>query len=111
MAVMVEKRYGMLRIITILLKVAAVLVLAFGLIGGVGAMAGSAGVKHAAGPEMDEPTQQAISVGMLSGGFGVIVMGILGAIGLWAWAELIKLLIAVEENTRKTHVLVERERA
>jgi protein-S-isoprenylcysteine O-methyltransferase Ste14 len=99
MALTIESKYGALRIIATLIKVLAVLVLILGVIGGLGAMAGSSQMQ---GGNM---------MGGIFGGFFMLIWGLMGAIGLWAWAELINLLIDVEENTRKTHILLERERA
>lgn len=99
MAISVERKYGALRIIATLIKVLAVLILLVGVIGGLSAMAGSSQI------------QSGNMMGGMFGGFFMLVWGIMGAVGLWAWAELINLLIDVEENTRKTHILLERDRA
>jgi L-asparagine transporter-like permease len=107
MAVTVERKYGALRAIAIIIKVLAILFLIFTVIGALSMMANSGGSAMAQGVEgMRAP-------GMLGGAFGgflVLIWGILGTISLWAGAELICLLIDVEENTRKTHVLLERGR-
>ena len=107
MATMVEKKYGMLRTISIILKILAVLTLVLRVIAGLGAIAGSETVGQMSG----DSHQKEVTAGMLGGGFASIVTGIIAAIALWAWAELIKLLIDVEENTRKTHILLERDRS
>lgn len=108
MAITVEKKYGILRSITVLLKILAILVLVFGIIAGIAAMVGSAAM-HAT-DNSPEPAGTQMMMGGFAGGFLIVIWGIVGGIALWAWAELINLLVDVEENTRKTYILLERGR-
>jgi hypothetical protein len=101
MAITVEKKYGALRIIATVLKIVGLLVLLFGVIGGILAVADGASIKQ---------TNPEHGLDLLRTGLVGLISAIVGAICLWAWAELIKLFIDVEENTRKTHILLERER-
>lgn len=71
-------RFPVLRGISVLLKILAVLVLAVGLVIGFGI-----------GSQMGGGTM-----------FGVWLIAASYAIGLWASAELIGVLLAIEENTR-----------
>ncbi len=97
MAITVEKKYRALRSISLVLKICAIVVLILGIV--------------VAASSMASTEKQFESRHVAVPGFFTLILSIMAAIGLWAWAELIKLLIDVEENTRKTHVLVERERA
>jgi hypothetical protein len=106
MAITVERKYGALRAIATIIKVLAVLFLVFTVIAALGMMGGSAKNAMAKGEGIQ-------GVGMFTGafaGFMMLIWGVLGTISLWAGAELICLLIDVEENTRKTHILLERGR-
>ena len=100
MAITVERKYGALRAIAIIIKVLAILFLIFTVIGAL-SMMGSSG--------KNEMMQGNMPMGAF-GGFMMLIWGILGTICMWAGAELICLLIDMEENTRKTHILLERGR-
>ncbi len=92
-----EKKFKALRTIAIIFKIISWIVLALTvimffvvLLGGsfIGALAG-----EEAGP-----------MGALTGVFGsffVLIYGFFLFIGLYAWAEIIMVLLAIEENTRK----------
>jgi hypothetical protein len=106
MAITVERKYGALRAIAIIIKVLAILFLVFSLIAALSMMAASSKSSMSGGSvNFQGPGMMAGALG----GFMILIWGILGAISLWAGAELICLLIDVEENTRKTHVLLERQ--
>jgi len=107
MAITVERKYSALRAIAVIIKVMAILFLVFSVIAALAAMAASG--KSAFSGDAGDLHGPGMAAGAM-GGFTMLVFGILGAISLWAWAELICLLIDVEENTRKTHVLLERGR-
>jgi hypothetical protein len=102
---MVEKRFRALRIIGTFLKVLAWIVLVLGILGGLAAIVsgGLGAIKYDGG--------EAVSVleGLLAGGIGGLVIMIMAAIyfvALYASGESIYLLIAVEENTRETALLL-----
>ena len=109
MAITVERKYGALRAIAIIIKVLAILFLVFSLIAALSMMAASGQSSMPGGNVNFQGVPQGIT-GSALGGLMLLMWGILGAISLWAGAELICLLIDMEENTRKTHVLLERGR-
>lgn len=90
-----KKRFGALRIISVLYKILAVLALLSGI-----------GVAVINVPMMSDPNiGTALALPMILGG---IVGGILGAITLLAFAQMFDLLIALEENTRATSMMLQR---
>ncbi len=91
MGISVEKKYGSLRIITTVLWVVGLLFLIGGILSGISVLS-------------------AKGAGGTSNGLLMILGGIAAAILHWAAAQIIHLFIDMEENTRKTHILLERER-
>jgi hypothetical protein len=80
-------RFPVLQGISILLKVLAVIILVIGIIGGLLASQQNGGI-----------------VSLL----GLWVGALIWAIGLWAYSELIGVVLAIEENTRNTYNAVAR---
>lgn len=101
MAIMVETKYSVLRIVSVIYKVFAVIFAIIMLIAGLAAMGSSATVSSYGGGSSQ------VVAGGIFGGFFIIISGILGGIFLWAWGEMIILFIDVEENTRKTSILLQ----
>jgi uncharacterized membrane protein len=90
-----KKRFGALRIISVLYKILAVL--AF--LGGIGVAILNFSIMNS--PNMDP----ALALPMILGG---LLGGLLGAVTLLAFAQLFDLMIAVEENTRATSMMLQR---
>ena len=87
------RRYPALRIISVILKVLAVVSVLGGLISGL-RMA-------SAGSELSSVSPGAASMGVL-GFFVGVFAGLCSALFLWASAELIHLFMDIEENTRSS---------
>lgn len=98
MAIVVESKYGILRIVSVIYKIFAVIVAIIGLISGLGAMVATSSF----GP--------GVSTGAILTGLMTIVMGLLGGVFLWAGAEMIILFIDIEENTRRTSLLIQKDK-
>ena len=102
-----EQRFRALRVIATILKVLAWLVLVFGVLIGIvvffasvagGQLLGGYGAPGAAGV-----------LGGFFGGAMVMVIAVIYFLLLYAWAEFIYLLLAIEENTRATTQLLQRQ--
>jgi hypothetical protein len=97
-----EKKFRVLRIVATIIKVLAWIILVLGVLGGCltlggGLLAGGTGSRG--GGEFGP------LAGLLTGAFGgifVIIFSVLEFLFLYAFGELIHLLLALEENTRLT---------
>ncbi len=103
----VQKKYGMLRFISGLLKVLAWLSLVFGLVGAVVTFIGGFSLPMLPGVRpggTSDPLSTMMSSGMIGilVGFLTLLMSILYFITLYAASEQINLQIALEHNTRAT---------
>ena len=81
-----RSRYPVLRLIAVVLKVLAAIVAVFGVLGSLIAIGGANS-----------------GLGMLSGALGALVglvVSLIWGLALWAWAELINVLVDIEHNTR-----------
>lgn len=99
-----EKKFRVLRVVASIWKIVAWLVLVLGVLGGCGALA-TALMTSSQFPRQSS----AFGVGMLGGVLGGVVMavgaillGVFYFISLYAVAELIDVVLALEENTRAT---------
>ena len=102
----VPKRFGVLRFIGALLKVVAWIILIICVLGGIGAaVMGDAIAPLLAGIPVLAGLIQT-PVGRISGGVGLLLIGIVDFFILYAAGENIHLQLAVEENTRLTAALL-----
>lgn len=83
----VPHKYGLVRVIAWVLKIAAVIVLIVGVV----ALIASFG----SGPRLQLP--QALMVG---GGVGALVLALVTFVQLYAFGSILSLLVKIEENTR-----------
>lgn len=90
-----SSKYPALVTIAFLLKIFAVIHLIFGVLGALGTV----GMALAGGSQFEEGSSMLIP-GILAGGM-VLIGAIVGALLLWGISELIRLMIDIEENTRK----------
>lgn len=100
-----EKRFGALRVIGIIFKVLGVIVFFGALIVAVAMFVGGAARMFGPG----EWRFMMRGLGVLSG-LWVLLWGAISAVFLYGAGEVLDLLIAVEENTRATRLLLEHER-
>jgi hypothetical protein len=102
----VPKRFGVLRFIGALLKVLAWIILIICVLGGVGAaVMGDAIAPLVAGNPV-VASLMGTPVGRISGGVGLLLVGIVDFFILYAAGERLHLQLAVEENTRLTAALL-----
>lgn len=100
-----EKRFGALRVIGIIFKVLGVIVFLIALIAAVAALVGGTARMLAPG----DWRFMMRGLGVLSG-LWILLWGAISAVFLYGIGEVLDLLIAVEENTRATRLLLERDR-
>ncbi|MCD6577556.1 MAG: hypothetical protein J7K66_06045 [Anaerolineaceae bacterium] len=100
-----KKRFGLLRFLATILKVLGIVVAAGGVLGGLGML-----IMSFAGGDLLSTfgynSNGSFLVGLI-GSFGVVVISILYAVGLYAYGELLMLAISMEDNTFKTVKLLE----
>ena len=100
-----KKRFGVLRILSTVLKILGIVVAAFAVLGGLGTLIMSfAGgdMFSALGVDMNS----GFFVGLISS-FGIVIVGMLNAVVLYGYGELLMLLLSMEDNTFKTVKLLE----
>ena len=100
-----KKRFGVLRFIANFLKALGIVVAALGVLGGLALLI----MSFAGGDMLSSLGYDANSgflVGLL-GSFGVFLGGILYAVILYAYSELLLLLLSMEDNTFRTVKLLE----
>lgn len=108
-----EKRYNILRIIAVIYKVIGVLLLGATIIGFVFIVV----TALTGGLAASQSATSTSTFGATSPWLGLLVWvpillgGILSALGTYAFGELVELLIATEENTRATALLLDAIRA
>ncbi len=111
-----EKRYSALRTIGSIFRVVGYIILVLTILGALAVC----GISVISGTAIESASQQfglnTSGTGILGGIFGgliaaiaVILYGGMIALGLVAFGELTYLLIAVEENTRRTAMIVENQ--
>ena len=100
-----KKRFGVLRILATVLKVLGIITAALAVLGALGTLIAS----FAGGDLWSMLGYNANSgffVGLL-GSFGILIMGVLYAVIMYGYGELIMLMISMEDNTFKTVKLLE----
>jgi hypothetical protein len=118
MAVNVKRRYGALRIISWVFRVLAILVLIVSIVCAISAFVRTEKAPQKATSMLEEEAMKISpekSIGWIEvfplfsagGTVGDLILGIIGFIMLYAFGELISLLIALEENTRRTSLILE----
>lgn len=100
-----KKRFGVLRIIATVLKVLGIITAAFAVLGALGTL-----ITSFAGGDLwsmlGYDANSGFFVGLL-GSFGILVLGVLYAVIMYGYGELIMLMISMEDNTFKTVKLLE----
>jgi hypothetical protein len=99
-----QQRYRVLRVVATILKVIAVIVLLFGILGACGILALGV-IPRLAGVGGNSSDAFGIGVGGIGGvmvGVGLLFASLLYFLLFYAFGELLSLLIALEENTRIT---------
>ena len=95
-----KKRFGVLQLIATVLKVLGIVVAALGVLGGLGTL-----IMSIAGGDMwsslGYDANSGFFVGLI-GSFGILIGGI-----LYAYGELLLLLLSMEDNTFRTVKLLE----
>lgn len=100
-----KKRFGILRAMASILKILGIIVAAVAVLGGLVAF-----VMSFAGTDLFEAMGFDSTSGVLVGLFGsfaAIVIGLLYAVLLYGYGELILLFISIEDNTFRTVTLLE----
>ena len=100
-----KKRFGVLRVLSSILKILGIVTAALAVLGGLITF-----VISFAGGDMFSAMGIDTTGGVLAGlmlAFGIIVIGALYALFLYGYGELLMLLISMEENTFKTVQLLE----
>ena len=100
-----KKRFGVLRLLATILKVLGIVVAAFAVLGGLGTL-----IMSFAGGDLwssiGYDANSGFFVGLI-GSFGIVIGGILYAVILYGYGELMLLLLSMEDNTFKTVKLLE----
>ena len=100
-----KKRFSVLRILATVLKILGIVVAAFAVLGGLGAL-----IMSFAGGDLFSTlgvdASGGIFVGLISS-FGIVIVGIFYAVALYGYGELLMLLLSLEDNTFKTVKLLE----
>ena len=100
-----KKRFGVLQLIATVLKVLGIVVAALGVLGGLGTL-----IMSIAGGDMwsslGYDANSGFFVGLI-GSFGILIGGILYAMILYGYGELLLLLLSMEDNTFRTVKLLE----
>ena len=100
-----KKRFGILRILASILKVLGIVAAAFAVLGGLGAL-----VMSFIGGNMFSTLGVDANSGFfvgLASSFGIVIVGMLYAVVLYGYGELLTLLLSMEDNTFKTVKLLE----
>jgi len=100
-----KKRFGVLRVLSSILKILGIVTAALAVLGGLIAF-----VMSFAGGDMFQAMGIDSTGGVLAGLMGafiIVVVGALYAVILYGYGELLMLLISMEENTFKTVKLLE----
>ena len=95
-----QKKYKVLRIVATIWKVLAWIVLVVSVLGGCGTLA--LGVM---GGAASRATNFGLGGGLIGGLFAALIaifLGVLYFVSLYAFAELVDVMLALEENTRAT---------
>lgn len=114
MAVNVEKRYRLLRIISWVFRVLAVLILISMILYAILYFAWTENTPEKASSMLEEEAlkispERGERISWVETKLNLPFCMIIGAIALYAFGELISLLIALEENTRRTSLILEQK--
>ena len=100
-----KKRFGVLRILSGVLKILGIVVAAFSVLGGLGTL-----IMSFAGGDLFSTlgvdANSGFFVGLISS-FGIVIVGIFYAVFFYGFGELLMLLLSMEDNTFKTVKLLE----
>ena len=100
-----KKRFGVLRILSGVLKILGIVVAAFAVLGGLGSL-----IMSFAGGDLFSTlgvdANSGFFVGLISS-FGIVIVGIFYAVFFYGFGELLMLLLSMEDNTFKTVKLLE----
>ncbi len=100
-----KKRFGVLRVLATILKVLGIITAALSVLGALGTLIASfAGGNLWAMLGYD--ANSGFFVGLV-GSFAMLILGVLYAVVMYGYGELIMLLISMEDNTFKTVQLLE----
>jgi hypothetical protein len=88
----VPRKYPVLRVIALILKILAWVVLAAGLIGMIALLSAGSGLSGA---------DQALRPFTTAGGIGVLLIAILQFVWLYSFGSILSLLVEIEEKTRE----------
>lgn len=102
----VKKRYKVLRLVAVVMKILAVVVGALLIIGGLVIIVAGAAASSSGPSGTFRDTGQGAFLGGLLGGFGLLIYGVFVFIFLYALAELIYVFMDIEENTRMTNEML-----
>jgi hypothetical protein len=91
-----ETKYGALRTISVIYKILGILVLAGTVLAFLASLLGASSLNYGYG----------FNLGGIFGALLVLIPGLILAVSLYAFANLIDLLLATEENTRSTAYLL-----
>ena len=100
-----KKRFGVLRVIATILKVLGIVAAALSVLGGIASL-----VMSFAGGNMWDAFGVDANSGFffgLLGSFSVVLVGVLYAIMLYGYGEMLLLFLSLEDNTYKTVKLLE----
>jgi len=100
-----KKRFGVLRLLSTVLKVLGIVVAALGVLGGLGTL-----IMSFAGGDLWSSIGYDANSGFfvgLVGSFGIFIGGILYAVILYGYGELLLLLLSMEDSTFRTVKLLE----
>jgi hypothetical protein len=98
-----EKKYRILRIVATIWKVLAWIVLVLSVLGG--CLTFALGVMGGAAASRNDALGLGLGGGLIGGGITALIaifFGVLYFVSLYAFAELVDVMIALEENTRAT---------
>jgi len=100
-----KKRFGVLRILATIMKVLGIITAALAVLGALGTL-----IASFAGGDLwsmlGYDANSGFFVGLL-GSFGILILGVLYAVIMYGYGELLMLLISMENNTFKTVQLLE----
>ena len=100
-----KKRFGILKMLASILKVMGIVVAALAVLGGLGAL-----IMSIAGGDIWSSFGYDANSGFLVGlvgSLGIVVVGVLYAVILYGYGEMLMLFLSMEDNTFKTVKLLE----
>ena len=100
-----KKRFGVLRVLSTVMKVLGIITAAGAVLGGIGSLIVSL-AGGSLGSQFGLDANTTFFAGLMMS-FGILIGGILYAVVLYGYGELLTLLISMEDNTFKTVKLLE----